>query len=77
MTIVYDKPPQYQSYLLRCWEMRSQQPDRPATWRFSLEDPQTKEKHAFSGLEALVSFLQTKLEMHENELLITTDELRQ
>ena len=65
MTIVQDKPPRYQSYMLRCWEMRSQQPDRPATWRFSLEDPQTREKHAFPDLEALVSFLQAELEMRE------------
>jgi hypothetical protein len=62
--------------MLRCWEMRSQQPDRPATWRFSLEDPQTKEKHAFSGLEALVSFLQAELETHENGLTITEEERR-
>lgn len=67
MTIIHDEPPRYQSYVLRCWEMRSQHPDRPATWRFSLEDSQTREKHAFSGLEPLVAFLQTELEEHEGE----------
>ena len=74
MTIVQDKPPRYQSYVLRCLEMRSRHPDRPATWRFILEDPRTKEKHTFSGLKALVSFLQAELETHENELIITADE---
>ncbi len=67
MPIIHDKPPQYQAYMLRCWEMRSQRPDRPATWRFSLEDSQTKKKRAFPDLEALVTFLQTELEKHEGE----------
>ncbi len=62
MPIIHDKPPRYQSYVLRCWEMRSQYPDRPATWRFGLENPQTREKRAFSDLEALVAFLQAELE---------------
>ena len=65
MTIVQDKPPRYQSYMLHCLEMRSQHPGRLATWRFSLEDPQTRERHAFSGLEALVTFLQAELETHK------------
>jgi hypothetical protein len=47
--------------------MRSQHPDRPATWRFSLEDSQTKEKRAFPDLEALVIFLQTELAKHAGE----------
>jgi hypothetical protein len=67
MTIVREEPPRYQSYVLRYWEMRSQHPGRPATWRFSLEDPQTREKHALSSLEALVTFLQTELEEHVGE----------
>ena len=63
MPIIHNKPPQYQTYMLRCCEMRSQHPDRPATWRFSLHDPQTGQKRAFPDLEALVTFLQTELEM--------------
>jgi hypothetical protein len=47
--------------MLRCWEMRSQDPDRPAAWRFSLEDPQTKEKRAFPDLKSLVVFLEAQL----------------
>ena len=67
MTIIHKEPPRYQSYVLRCWEMRSQRLGRAATWRFSLEDPPTREKHAFSGLEPLVTFLQTELEEYEGE----------
>jgi hypothetical protein len=47
--------------------MRSQHPDRPATWRFSLEDSQTREKCAFPDLEALMTFLQTELGKQEDE----------
>jgi hypothetical protein len=47
--------------MLRCWEIRSQDLDRPATWRFSLEDPQTKEKRAFPDLKSLVIFMETQL----------------
>lgn len=54
--------PRYQSYLLRCWEVRSQQPDQPATWRFSLQDPQTEQKHGFADLEELVGFLRFELD---------------
>ncbi|MEJ2150857.1 MAG: hypothetical protein P8Z40_15465 [Chloroflexota bacterium] len=56
--------PRYQSYLLRCWEVRSQQPDRPATWRYSLQDPQTEQKHSFADLEELVDFLQAELDQN-------------
>ncbi len=66
MPIIHDEPPRHQSYVLRCWEMRSQHSDRPATWRFSLEEAQTREKRAFADLEALVTFLQTELETRKN-----------
>ena len=67
MTIVHQKPPRYQAYVLRCWEMRSQYPDRPATWRFSLENSQTGEKRAFPDMEALVTFLRTHLDKNAGE----------
>ena len=67
MPIIHDKPPQYQAYVLRCWEVRSQHSHRPATWRFSLENSQTREKRAFPDLEALVTFLQAKLAKHEGD----------
>ena len=61
-----DPAPRYQSYLLRCWEVRSQHPDRPTTWRFSLQDPQTEEKHGFADLEELVEFLRFELNPSRN-----------
>ncbi len=62
MSLVRNKPPRYQAYLLRFWETRSQCLDQPSTWRFSLEDPQTEQKRAFPDLEALVTFLQAVLD---------------
>ncbi len=67
MPIIHAKPPQYQTYMLRCWETRSQHPDRPAAWHFSLENSQTREKRTFPDSEALVTFLQTELEKYEGE----------
>ena len=62
MTQPNDSVPRYKSYLLRCSEVRSQHPDRLSTWRFSLQDPETGEKHSFADLEGLVAFLQIDLE---------------
>jgi len=42
--------------------VRSQYPDRPTTWRFSLEDAETGQRHGFPDLEALVAFLETEME---------------
>jgi hypothetical protein len=56
-----NKPPQYRSYLLRCWETRIDHPGHPATWRFSLQDSQTGQRCGFADLGALVTFLQTEL----------------
>jgi hypothetical protein len=62
MSPFHTKPPRYQSYMLRLWEVRSQRPGQPSTWHFSLEDPQTGQRHVFPDLEALVAFLQAELE---------------
>ncbi len=53
--------PRYCAWLLRCWEVRSQQPDQPVGWRFSLEDPHTGHRHGFASLEAVVAFLRADL----------------
>ena len=53
--------PRYRAHLLHFWEVRSQCPGRPATWRYSLEDSETGQKHGFPDLEALVVFLRAKL----------------
>ena len=65
--VIPDKPPHYQSYLLRFWEERGQQPDLPPAWRFSLEDPHTGERRGFASLEALVAFLREKLAGGEDD----------
>ncbi len=49
----------YQAYLLRLWQ---ESPD--SRWRFTLEDPHTNERHAFSGVEVFIQFL---MEMTETE----------
>lgn len=54
-------PPRYQVYLLRCLEDRSQDVQIASTWRFSLEDPHTGQRHNFAGLEELIDFLRTEL----------------
>lgn len=58
----HDRPPRYHAFLLRCWEERSQQPDAPSIWRFSLEDPHIGEKHGFATLEALIAAVRHELD---------------
>lgn len=50
-------PPGYHVYVLRVWQENAATPLRPAIWRFSLEDPQTRERRGYKSLEALVAFL--------------------
>lgn len=57
-------PPRYCAWLLRCGPA----PDA-AGWRFSLEDPHTGERHAFTSLDAMVTFLRAELELGCDELV--------
>ena len=57
----FDKPPRYRSYLLSFWEERSQNPDTPVVWRFSLEDPHTGQRRGFASIEKVMAFLRTEL----------------
>jgi len=57
----FDKPPRYRSYLLSFWEERSQDPDTPAVWRFSLEDPHTGQRRGFANLRELVAALEREI----------------
>jgi hypothetical protein len=52
-----EKPPRYKTFLLTIWEERSFKQRQRITWRFGLEDPQTGERRAYSGLEALTETL--------------------
>lgn len=72
MTLIYHKPPQYHAYILRCWEMRSQYPHRPATWRYSVENSQTREKHTFTNVKELLAFLQVELGNASIEIVAAT-----
>ena len=52
----------YRAFLLRLWQERAASPDRPAVWRFALEEARTGERHGFGSLEAMVSFLRAQME---------------
>lgn len=43
----------YHSYLLRMWQVD----EEPPTWRASLEDARTGQRHGFGDLESLFRFL--------------------
>ncbi len=57
----HSESPDLRAYMLRFWKVHSNDPQRPATWRFSLEDPHTGEKFGFADLEMLVAFLQAEI----------------
>ncbi|MBV7328145.1 hypothetical protein KFU94_07770 [Chloroflexi bacterium TSY] len=56
--MIYDRPPHYRVYLLTVWQERSGSPDHPGVWRFSLEDPHSKQRRGFVSVAALVAALQ-------------------
>jgi len=51
----------YLAYVLRVWRERAESPGHPAVWRFSLEDINTRQRHGFGNLEALMAFLQQQV----------------
>ncbi|MCI0397073.1 MAG: hypothetical protein L0332_00320 [Chloroflexi bacterium] len=57
-----EKRPTYRAYLLRFWCDEGRGNDRPAAWRFSLEDAHTGARRGFADFEALVFFLAGQLE---------------
>ena len=59
--MIHNEPPRYRAFMLRCWEVRSPDPDGVTTWRFGVEDPHTGQKQGFADLEALAAFLQMEL----------------
>ena len=50
----------YMAYLLRLWRVKE---EGKATWRASLQSPQTRERRGFASLDALFDFLQQQTEM--------------
>jgi hypothetical protein len=59
------RPARYGAYLLRYWEVRSEHPGRPSTWRFSLQEAGAGERRAFRDLEHLMAFLEQELRREE------------
>jgi hypothetical protein len=51
------KPSNYLSYLLRLWGAGN---GAESTWRASLENPMTGERHGFASLKDLFAFLQAQ-----------------
>jgi hypothetical protein len=64
--VIHNDPPRYRAFMLRCWEVRGPDAGDPVTWRFSVEDSHTGQKHGFADMEALTEFLQTELEGSES-----------
>jgi hypothetical protein len=67
MPLIHENPPGYRAFMLRCWEVRSERRGRPATWRFSLECVETKEKRYLPDLDGLVAFLRDELASEGDE----------
>ena len=62
-------PPRYCAWLLRCGPAPGAAGVTGRAWRFSLEDPHTGERHAFTSLDGLVTFLRAELELGCDELV--------
>jgi hypothetical protein len=43
------------------WEERSHDPHQAVAWRFSLEDPRTRQRRGFANLEALIAALKEEM----------------
>ena len=51
----------YHVFVVRLWKERAASAGRPAVWRYSLEDPRTRERKGFGSLSALMAFLQEQV----------------
>jgi hypothetical protein len=51
------KPSRRSVYFLTIWQERPGETDRPAVWRYSLEDVHTGQKRGFGSLEQMLVFL--------------------
>ncbi|MGB9620720.1 MAG: hypothetical protein ACPL7K_09930 [Armatimonadota bacterium] len=60
----YDPVPRYGAYVLRIWEVRSQDPNAEPVWRFSLEPVHSRERRGFPDLESLMAYLQSLTRSH-------------
>ena len=53
MTASKEGEPRYMAFLLRVWRE-----DSPESWRITLENPHSGERHGFRSLQALFAFLE-------------------
>jgi hypothetical protein len=60
LTSLSNKPPNYHSYILRCWVETNVDDGKGALCRYSLEEPHTEERLTFQGLESLMAYLQAR-----------------
>jgi len=59
----------YRSYLLRCWREKHASSERPAEWRFMLQEvSDAQRQHAFGSFEQLITFLRSQV-LEEKEKL--------
>lgn len=65
-------PPNYHSYLLRCWQERDQIAGDEGVWRFSLEDSRSGQRRGFADLDLLVQYLRRALQ--EDDLSVAPTE---
>ena len=52
-----DEQLSYRVYVLRTWRVEGESVGAPAAWRFSLEDPASRQRLGFPDLDALTRFL--------------------
>jgi hypothetical protein len=61
MPLDHEGTPRKRAFLLRMWQVPSQEAEGARAWRFSLVDPETGEKQGFSDLGGLVAFLEGEM----------------
>lgn len=59
---MFEKPPQYHTFILRIWEERGSE-GKTAVWRYSLHNVDESERIGFNSLEELTTYLQTSLNL--------------
>ena len=58
----------YRVYVLRSWREGCPSSGTPSVWRFSLEDPTTRQRRGFADLESLMSFLAAETDRSRLEI---------
>jgi len=59
--VLSNKPPNYCSYVLRCWLEATPHAGEEAIIHYSLEDPHTGERFMFAGVASMADFLRAQV----------------